>query len=98
VLTTLLDTLRHDPNVNVRLASIDALRSFAAADSVRTGLVDALGSKSQVSPLVQIALIDTLTDIRERRSVDALRTLADDQKQNEVVRQRARRGIQQLSS
>jgi HEAT repeat protein len=98
VLTTLLDTLRYDPNVNVRLASIDALRAFATVDSVRTGLVDALGSKTPNSPLVQIALIDTLTDIRERRSVDALRTLADDQKQNEAVRQRARRGLQQLSS
>jgi hypothetical protein len=98
VLATLLDTLRHDPNVNVRLASIDALRAFAAQDSVRTGLVDALGTKATTSPMVQIALIDALTDLRERRSVDALRTLADDQKQNEAVRQRARRGIQQLSS
>jgi hypothetical protein len=96
VLTTLLETLQHDPNVNVRLASIDALRAFASADNVRIGLVEALGSKAN-SPLVQIALIDTLTDIREQRSVQALRTLADDQKQNEAVRQRARRGLQQLS-
>jgi hypothetical protein len=98
VLATLLDTLRHDPNVNVRLASIDALRAFAAQDSVRTGLVEALGTKVATSPMVQIALIDALTDLRERRSVGALRTIADDQKQNEAVRQRARRGIQQLSS
>jgi hypothetical protein len=96
VLATLLETLQHDPNVNVRLASIDALRAFAAQDRVRTGLVEALGGKQ--SPMLQIALIDTLTDLRERRSVDALRTIADDQKQNEAVRQRARRGLQQLSS
>lgn len=96
VLATLLETLQHDPNVNVRLASIDALRAFAAEDRVRTGLVEALGAKQ--SPMLQIALIDALTDLRERRSVDALRTLADDQKQNEAVRQRARRGLQQLSS
>jgi hypothetical protein len=98
VLATLLDTLRHDPNFNVRLASIDALRAFAAEEGVRTGLVEALGTKGTTSPMVQIALIDALTDLRERRSVDALRTLADDTKQNEAVRQRARRGIQQLSS
>ena len=96
VLATLLETLQHDPNVNVRLASIDALRAFAAQDQVRTGLVEALGGKQ--SPMTQIALIDALTDLRERRSVGALRTLADDQKQNEAVRQRARRGLQQLSS
>jgi anti-sigma factor RsiW len=96
VLATLLETLQHDPNVNVRLASIDALRAFAAQDRVRTGLVEALGSKQ--SPMLQMALIDALTDLRERRSVDALRTIADDKKQNEAVRQRARRGLQQLSS
>jgi hypothetical protein len=96
VLATLLETLQHDPNVNVRLASIDALRAFAAEDRVRTGLVEALGGKQ--SPMLQIALIDTLTDLRERRSVDALKTIAADQKQNEAVRQRARRGLQQLSS
>ena len=32
VLATLLETLQHDPNVNVRLASIDALRAFAGQD------------------------------------------------------------------
>ncbi len=98
MLSTLLDTLQHDPNVNVRLASIDALRAFAGQEQVRTGLVDVLGSKGATSPMVQIALIDALTDLRERRSVDALRTIAADQKQNEAVRQRARRGLQQLSS
>jgi hypothetical protein len=96
VLATLLETLQHDPNVNVRLASIDALRAFAGEDRVRTGLVEALGGKQ--SPLLQMALIDTLTDLHERRSVQTLRTLADDQKQNEAVRQRARRGLLQLSS
>lgn len=96
VLATLLETLQHDSNVNVRLASIDALRAFAGQDRVRTGLVEALGSKQ--SPLLQMALIDALTDLRERRSVDTLRTIAADQKQNEAVRQRARRGLQQLSS
>ncbi len=48
--------------------------------------------------MTQIALIDALTDLRKRRSVDTLRTIAADQKQNEAVRQRARRGLQQLSS
>jgi HEAT repeat protein len=96
VLATLLDTLRHDPNVNVRLASIDALRAFATVDSVRTGLVEALGNKT--SPMVQIALIDAMVEIRERRSLDTLRLIAADTQQNEAVRQRARRGLQQLSS
>jgi hypothetical protein len=95
VLTALLDTLSHDPNPNVRLASIDALREFAGQDRVRTGLVDAL--RTQPSPLLQIALIDAVVGIRERRSLDVLRAIITDQKTNEAVRQRARRGLQQLS-
>jgi HEAT repeats/Putative zinc-finger len=95
VLTALLDTLTHDPNPNVRLATIDALREFAGQERVRTGLVQALST--QPSPLVQIALIDAVVGIRERRSVDVLRAIVTDQKTNEAVRERARRGLQQLS-
>lgn len=95
VLTALLDTLAHDSNPNVRLASINALREFAGQERVRTGLVDAL--RTQPSPLVQIALIDAMVEIRERRSVDVLRAIIGDQSTNEAVRQRARRGLQQLS-
>lgn len=95
VLTALLDTLAHDPNANVRLASIDALREFSGQDRVRTGLVQAL--RTQPSPLVQIALIDAVVGMRERRSLDVLRAIITDQTTNEAVRQRAQRGLQQLS-
>lgn len=94
VITALLDTLRSDANVNVRLAAVDALRQFADAQDVRSGLVEALGR--QESPLVQIALIDTMVELRERRSLDALRTLASNGKVNEVVRQRASWGLERI--
>jgi HEAT repeats/Putative zinc-finger len=95
VLNTLLDTLSHDPNVNVRLATIDALRGFANEERVRSALVDAL--RRQPAPLVQISLIDVMVDMREKRSVEVLRAMVSDQKTNDAVRQRARRGLQQLS-
>lgn len=94
VIAALVDTLRSDGNVNVRLAAVDALRQFADAQEVRGALVDALGR--QESPLVQIALIDTMVELRERRSIDALRTLAANGKANEVVRQRASWGLQRI--
>jgi hypothetical protein len=94
VLAALLDTLRHDANVNVRLAAIDALRQFGRTEQVREGLIDAVGR--QESPLVQIGLIDALVELRERRSRDALRTLADDEKADRAVRERARWGLTQL--
>jgi hypothetical protein len=96
VLNALVDTLQHDPTVNVRLAAIDALQTFGREDRVRTALLDAL--QEQRSPLVQMALIDAMVDLRERRSVTVLRTMAGDAKANTLVRQRAERGLQQLSS
>ena len=60
VVTALLDTLRRDPNVNVRLATVDALRRFGSREAVRKGVVDAL--PQQESPLVQIAMVDFILE------------------------------------
>jgi hypothetical protein len=94
VIGALVDTLQHDGNVNVRLAAIDALRQYGAEAQVREALVRAL--PVDPSPLVQIALIDAVVALRERRSADALRALSSGAETNQVVRQRARRGLEQL--
>jgi HEAT repeat protein len=95
IVGALIDTLLHDPNVNVRLASVDALRRFASEDVVRRGAVEALGESS--FPLVQIAVIDLMVEAKDTRAVDALRRLAEDATANEAVRGRAARGLEQLN-
>jgi hypothetical protein len=101
IVNTLIDTLSHDANVNVRLAAIDALRQFAQTmpdqqnRPMRAALVQSIGA--QPSPLVQIALIDTVVELREHRAVDVLRTIAADATVNKAVRQRATWGVRQLS-
>lgn len=94
VIDALLDTLRHDANVNVRLAAIDALRQYGRTERVREGLVEAVGR--QDSPLVQIELIDLFVELRDRRSRDVLRTLAADERVDNTVRERARWGLTQI--
>ncbi len=96
VVSALIDTLMHDTNVNVRLASIDALKRFADRDAVRTAAVQALDT--QKSPLVQMALIDFVVETREHSAVDALRKLASDSTVNESVRTRAAWGIDHLGA
>jgi hypothetical protein len=96
VVTALLDALKHDQNVNVRLASIDALRRFAHQDIVRNGCIDALGQQS--SPLVQIALIDFMVDLKERKSIAAIRRLSMDPMLNQAVRSRATLGLERLGA
>ena len=96
IVGALLDTLMHDPNVNVRLACVDALRRFSAQEQVRRGTIQALGSSS--FPLVQIALIDYMVETKDTSAVDALRRLSEDAMVNEAVRGRAVWGLQQLHS
>jgi hypothetical protein len=95
VVSALLDTLLHDPNVNVRLASIDALARFADQQQVRQGAIDALQSAS--SPMVQIALIDFVVGARETGSIEMLKKLAADSS-NEMVRMRALRGLDRFGA
>jgi hypothetical protein len=97
VLDALLDTLRHDPNVNVRLAAVDALQQFAVGrhtGGVREGLIDSVAK--QDSPLVQIALVDALVTLKESRSADMLRRLAASATTNESVKKRASWALTQI--
>jgi hypothetical protein len=92
--SALLDALTHDPNVNVRVSAIDALKRFAGREDVRDGALEAL--PRQTSPVVQVALIDFVVENNGRDAADALRRIADDPMANETVRMRARRGLEQL--
>jgi hypothetical protein len=94
VTLALLDTLMHDPNVNVRLATIDALRRFAARENVRLGMIEALAR--QTSPLVQIALIDYVVETNDRGAADTLRRLSNDPMLDQAVRGRATQALQQI--
>ena len=95
IVRALLDTLMHDPNVNVRLACVDALRRFSEQDVVRRGTVQALAESSY--PLVQIALIDFMVETKDKDAIDALRRLSEDSTADEAVRGRAAWGVEQLN-
>jgi hypothetical protein len=81
--------------VNVRLASVDALRRFSAQEAVRRETVRALADPS--FPLVQIALIDFMVETKDKEAIDVLQRLSEDQAVNEAVRGRAAWGVEQLN-
>jgi HEAT repeat protein len=95
VLSALLHTLRSDPSVDVRLASLDALSRYAGQPEVRRELVNSLGGGQ--SPLVQVALIDLLVDLHDRNAVPQLKQFQQDPKVDPTVRKRVDWGIQQLN-
>jgi hypothetical protein len=94
VLSALLNTLMHDSSINVRLATVDALRQFGDQPVVRNGVVQAIPREE--SPMVQVALIDLAVDLRERESIGTLQQLAQDKKIDPSVRERAERGLAEL--
>jgi len=95
LLTALVLALNHDPNVNVRLSSIDALEKFTRDAAVSKALVDSI--QRQDSPLVQVALIDSLVHLRNRDAAGELKKLTADTEINPAVRQRAQWGLEKLT-
>jgi hypothetical protein len=93
IAAALLDTLRYDANVNVRLATIDALKRFAGDDAVRRGTVETLPEQT---PIVQIALIDFLVETGRRDAAAMLRRLSTDSMVDAAVRARAEQGLLRL--
>jgi anti-sigma factor RsiW len=93
-LVALVNTLNTDPNPNVRLAAVEALYLFRNQPGVRDSLVQSLAV--QDSPLVQVALIDLLVEIREQRAAQALKALIKNDKLDPDVKKLAEQGIRQL--
>ena len=95
IVEALLKTLHNDPNVNVRLASIEALLHHAENPEARKGLVDALTSRQ--SPQVLVALADAMLALQENRSIDDLRRLLKRQELDTTVRNKLLNTIAGLS-
>lgn len=94
ILETLLHTLDNDPNINVRLSAVDALYLFAHHPVVRKGLLRSL--QKQTSPMMQIALIDLVVEMREKQAAESLKQLIEKNKLNPEVKQRARLSLEEL--
>jgi HEAT repeat protein len=86
--------LRRDPNVNVRLAAVDALKRFSNDQTVRANLATSLSAND--SPLVQIALIEALVDLRDRSAAPAIRKLGASENVDQLVRERARLALERI--
>ena len=95
LLSAVFNALNDDPNINVRLAAVDALFLFSDRPGVRDELVRSLSN--QTSPLIQISLIDLLVNIQEKRALNALRALIQDKNVDPAVKEHAEAKLEQLS-
>lgn len=91
VLSDLVGALAFDPSVNVRLSAVEALTQHADDRLVRAGLLSAL--PRETAPLVQVAMIELLTSIREPDAVPIFDRISRDETADKDVRESARRAL-----
>ncbi|MDB5087952.1 MAG: repeat protein, partial [Mucilaginibacter sp.] len=94
VIDALLSTLNNDPNVNVRLSTLDALTHLAGHPEVREGLVQSI--TRQDSPLMQSAIADVMLKLQEKSSVKSFRELLKQKDLDHGVRDKIKETITQL--
>ncbi len=73
VIDALFKTLNNDENINVRLASLDALLKFTNLPEVRKGLIESI--KIQESPIVLMELASVLIQLQDKNSLKELKNL-----------------------
>lgn len=94
VTKALFATLNNDPNVNVRLAALEALIPFTSQAAVREELVRSIAL--QESPLVQVNLAELMVAMQEKKSVDELKKLMESDKTPKEVKEKIRKSIEVL--
>lgn len=94
IITALLHTLNNDPNLNVRLVTVELLTQFNDNNRVREGLVYSI--TRQESPLIQMALIDLMVGIKERAAIAQFKELLEKKDLNDVVRTRIEENLKLL--
>jgi HEAT repeats len=94
VMKVLINTLNHDENINVRLAAVDALSHFGKEKIVRDALIHSL--VSQREPDLQIAIIDMLVMMNEKRAVPQMQQLLVNEQTEPLVKRRAQESVRML--
>lgn len=94
VINALVSTLNHDKNINVRLAALYSLGSWADNRMVRDSLVASL--PKQTEPLIQVVLINLLAEKKDSRIVAPVQDILSNKKTLPVVKEAAEKSLKTL--
>lgn len=94
IIEALIKTMNEDRNVNVRLAALYAVARFTNDESVTEALITSL--IRQHEPLMQIALINILTERKEKKAKESIREILQDKKTLQPVKDIAQKGLNSL--
>ena len=94
VVNALLKTLNNDPNVNVRLAAIEALTNYVDNPKVRLGLIQAI--PNQESPIIQVTLANLMLALEEKKSVEPFKRLLEKSELDTTVKKTIEKTIESI--
>jgi hypothetical protein len=94
VIDALFSTLNEDVNINVRLAAVEALQHYSHIPAVRERLVKSIGL--QESPLVQVALAESMVTLKEKSSIEELQKIINKNQTPEPIKNKLKGCIQQI--
>jgi hypothetical protein len=92
IIDVLIQTMKYDPNVNVRLAALDALTRDLNQPRVRQEIIQTF--PAQASPLMQAAMVDVLVQMKDPDSRTVLQQALKKPGLNPEVQKRIKQGIQ----
>jgi predicted Zn-ribbon and HTH transcriptional regulator len=95
ILNVLIHTFNEDPNSNVRMAALEALQKFYLHPIVRESLI--LSMKNQKDPVVQIALIQLLVQMKEKSILQDLQKITEQPATLKAVKDEAYQAIFKLT-
>ena len=94
IIDALINKLFNDENVNVRLAAAEALSKFSTLEKVKAALIKSL--ETEKTPSMQIELIQILGNIQEKRALEPMRELLENEETPNYVKQELQYNIPNL--
>ncbi len=94
ILEALIERMQYDGNINVRLAAAEALSEFPESIMVKDAFIEAL--TTQKSPSLQIAIIQFLVKIQEKRAIAPMKQLLEHSDTPDFVKEQVNDGILQI--
>lgn len=91
ILKALANRLLHDENDNVRLTAFEALSKFTASDTVKNVFIEALGKEK--NPSIQIGIIQVLAQIQEKKAVDPMKKLLEEEETQPFVKEQIKSAL-----
>lgn len=94
ILEALIERMKYDGNINVRLAAVEALAEFPESSIVKEAFIEALSV--QKNPSLQISIIQFLVKTQEKRAIAPMQKLLKQEDTPDFVKEQVNNGLSEI--